>query len=77
MHEFLNYELFGLMTVQYYLIVAVGCFAIDAAFDKKGKSFAKLLGCALIWPWTIIVLVFVLVMCMILGLITVAGKIKK
>lgn len=77
MHEFLNYELFGIMTVQYYLIVAVGCFAIDAAFDKKGKSFAKLLGCALIWPWSIVALALALLACMVLGIITIAGKIKK
>jgi len=65
MQEFLNYELFGLMTVQTYLIIAVGCFVIDMAVDKKGTPAAKLFCSALIWPHTIFIFVLCLVMCLL------------
>lgn len=77
MQEFLNYELFGLMTVQTYLIIAVGCFVIDMAIDKKGTPAAKLFCSALIWPYTIFIFVLCLVMCLFIGIISVIDRMRK
>lgn len=74
MQEFLNYEIFGLMTMKFYLITALVALVLDVSFSKKNKSSLKHIADALIWPWTFVVLIFVIICCAILGLLTILGK---
>lgn len=75
MNEFLSYDIFGIMAVQTYLIVALVDLILCAAFNKKDKSLQKLVGQALIWPLNFIVISVLFIGGCILALLALIAKI--
>lgn len=70
MHQFLSYEILGILTVQTYLIVAFLDLAFCSALNRKNKPFGRLFGQACIWPiiftFNAIILIF-FVFCLIVA----------
>lgn len=77
MSEFLHYEIFGIISVQTYLICTFVAFVFLGLIAKKGADFTKILCKAFVWPYVVILLILIGLGSMVIGLLTVFADIYR
>lgn len=77
MNEFLHYEIFGIISVQTYLICAFIAFVFLGLVAKKGADFTKLLCKAFVWPYVVILLVLIALGSLFVGILTIAASVME
>lgn len=77
MSEFLNYEIFGIISVQTYLICTFIAFVFLGLIARKGADFTKILCKAFIWPYVVALLILMALGSMLVGILAVAVSIME
>lgn len=77
MNEFLHYEIFGIISVQAYLICTFVAFVFLGLIAKKGADFTKILCKAFVWPYVVVLLILIALGSLFVGILTIAASVME